>query len=75
MAQLPELEAIERKGAPNAELPELLEGETENQSAVAMDRISTRRQRERGATRIRRTFIGVAALALAAWAAWQTFVD
>ncbi len=54
-------------------LPEMLEGETENQAASAMDRLSSRLHQERRAARARWVALGLAALVLLAWAVWRSF--
>lgn len=53
-------------------LPELLEGETENQAASAMDRLSSRLHQERRVARARWAGLGLAALVLLAWAVWRS---
>ncbi len=72
----PDLEkaaAAEPKETAFGELPELLAGETENQSAAAMDRLSSRLRHERRAARVRMLALLAAALAALAWAAWRVF--
>lgn len=65
----------EQNQTPHTRLPEVLEGETENQAAAAMERISSQVRRERGAARMRHTVIGVAAVVIAVWLGWQSFAD
>jgi len=73
VSQLQELASAERKEVGPDWIPELLEGETENQAALVMDRISGQVQRERAAARTRRFLISLVILALAIWLAWRAF--